>query len=77
MSVEVDNDVVRLSGRCLAEDAEALLVALQEGPERTVDLAGVTRLHLAVVQVLLAARRPVAGVPEQGFAARHLLNLLQ
>ena len=77
MSVEVEEEAVRLSGRCLAEDAEALLVALQEGPDRAVDLSSVTRLHLAVVQVLLAARRPVTGTPEQGFAARHLLNLLQ
>ena len=77
MSVLVEEGVVRLQGRCLAEDAEALLVALQEGPDRTVDLTGVTRLHLAVIQVLLAARPSVQGVPEQSFAARNLVNLLQ
>jgi len=77
MSVEVEDEVVRLIGRCLAEDAETLLVALQDGPGRTVDLSGVTRLHLAVVQVLLAARPAVRGAPDQSFAARHLLNLLQ
>jgi len=77
MSVLVEEGVIQLRGRCLAEDAEALLVALQERPDRIVDLSGVTRLHLAVVQLLLAARPTVHGVPEQGFAARHLINLLQ
>ena len=77
MSVRVEDEAIRLSGRCLAEDAETLLVALQEAPGRTVDLQGAQRLHLAVVQVLLAARPPIQGIPEGDFAARHLVNLLQ
>ena len=77
MSVEVEGDEIRLTDRCLAEDADALLVALQEEPNRTVDLSRATRLHLAVVQVLLATRAPVRSMPEQGFAARYLLHVLQ
>jgi hypothetical protein len=77
MSVRVEADVIHLIGRCLAEDAESVLLALQEEPGRTVDLAGVQRVHLAVVQVLLAIRPPVRGMPDNDFIAGHLFNLLQ
>jgi hypothetical protein len=62
MSVRIEDEVIYLAGRCLAEDAEALLVALQEGPIRTVDLV---------------VNEMVRGIPEQEFAAHHLVNLLQ
>lgn len=77
MSVTVQPDSIALSGRCLAEDAEPLIVALQDHPGRPVSLEGVQRLHLAVVQVLLAARPETIGVPESPFLARHLAHLLQ
>lgn len=77
MSVRVEAEAIHLVGRCLAEDAEALLVALQEGSGRVVDLEGAQRLHLAVVQILLAARPPIRGVPDHEFIAGHLVNLLQ
>lgn len=77
MSVRVEDAMIQLSGRCLAEDAEALLVALRDGPEPTVDIAGATHLHLAVLQLLLAARPQIRGIPDNDFAARYLLNLLQ
>jgi hypothetical protein len=77
MSVQIDGSVVRLSGRCGPEDAEGLLVALQEDRSRVVDLKNVQRLHLAVAQVLLAIRPTLNGVPDQPFLARHLANLYQ
>ena len=77
MSVRVEEGVIHLAGRCLAEDAESLLVALQEDPSRTVDLEAVQRLHLAVAQVLFAARPTVRGTPDSDFLARHLVNVLQ
>lgn len=77
MSVRVEQETIRLTGRCLADDADPLLVALQEAPWRTVDLAGATRMHLAVVQVLLAAHPRIAGIPDNAFLARYLINLLQ
>lgn len=76
MSVRVEGDTVHLAGRCLAEDAEALLVALQEGAQ-IVDLAKVQRMHLAVAQVLLSARPAVQGSPDNAFLARYFVNLLQ
>lgn len=77
MTVRIDSDAIHLIGRCAAEDADTLLVALQEAPSRTVDLCAAQRLHLAVAQVLLAARPPVRGMPASDFLARYLLNLLQ
>ncbi|AQR72824.1 hypothetical protein [Sphingomonas sp. LM7] len=77
MSVHVEDDVIHLAGRCQAEDAETLLVALQEGPDRIVDLAEVQRMHLAVAQVLLGARPAIRGNPANAFLARHFVNLLQ
>ena len=78
MSVRVEEEVIYLTGRCLAEDAEALLVALQENPARIVDLESAQRLHLAVAQVLLAAGAQTRGTPAGAFLVRHLVpNLLQ
>lgn len=77
MTVRVEPDGIHLIGRCSAEDADALLIALQDEAGRTVDLSGVQKLHLAVAQVLLAARPQVRGTPSSDFLARFLLNLLQ
>lgn len=77
MSVTVEDGVIRLSGRCSAEDAESLLVALQEREDAIVDLEGAQKLHMAVAQVLLAARPLVRGAPEDAFLADRLLPLLR
>jgi hypothetical protein len=76
MTVAAQNGVIRLHGRCLVEDAEPLLLALQDDPEATVDLAEASRLHLAVVQILLALRPSVTGTPQDPVVARHLLASL-
>lgn len=76
MSVAVEGDRIRLVGRCPAGDAEALLVALQDHPALAVDVAGAGKLHLAVLQVLLAAGRSVTGEPQHPFLAQHAANLL-
>ena len=77
MSVTVEGDIVRLAGRCGAEEAEALLAALRDAPGRSVDLTGVERLHLALVQILMAARPSLAGKPGDAFLSRHVLSLLE
>jgi len=65
MSVAVDGDVIALSGRCPAEDAEALLAALGDHPGARVDLTAVQRLHTAVLQILLALRPRLVGKPAE------------
>ena len=76
MSVRVENDTIRLEGACLVDDAEALLTAFQEGC-RQVDLGSATRLHLAIVQLLIAFRPKVLVVPDNSFLKLHLLPLFE
>jgi len=61
MTISVEKNVATLSGRCGAEDAEPLLLALQDSPELVVDLGAATRLHTAVVQILVALKPTVRG----------------
>ena len=64
-----NGDVARLEGAGTVDDAEPLLGFLLGGADRTVDLAACTSLHLAVVQVLRAARpRLVAGPADAALA---------
>ncbi|MBO9711448.1 hypothetical protein [Sphingomonas sp.] len=72
MSVRVEGDVIHLEGACLVEDAEPLLVALQEGATR-VELAAATRLHLAVAQLLIARKPIILSHPADTFLHRHVL----
>jgi hypothetical protein len=77
MSVRLDQDIVYLEGSCPVGDAEPLLAALQSAPEPIIDLSATTRLHLAVVQLLLAARPAVRGVPADPFLRDHILPRLR
>jgi len=77
MTVIVSGDTIHLAGACLVEDAEPLLVALQADPTRGVDMGAATRLHLAVVQLLLAVRPALSGVPADPFLRDRLLPLLR
>lgn len=76
MSVRVEADIVYLEGACPVGDAEPLLAALQDRI-LTIDLSGATRLHLAVVQLLLMARPASRGVPADPFLRDHILPLLR
>lgn len=77
MSVRPDQHIIHLEGACAVGDAESLLAALQAIPEAIVDLSAATRLHLAVVQLLLAARPAVRGVPADPFLRDHILPRLR
>jgi hypothetical protein len=72
MSVIVDGLCIRLEGRCLVDDAEPLLLALQDSPGATVEVGAADRLHLAVVQILLAAQPKLVGTLRDSTAARYL-----
>ena len=56
-----DSGVIVLEGECPVEDAEPLLERLQAHPDATVDWSACTRLHTAVIQVLMAAEVRVRG----------------
>jgi len=74
MSVMVQADGIQLSGRCSAEDAESLLVALQDQPDGPVDLAQVQRMHTAVLQLLLALRPTISQPPPDPLLREMILS---
>jgi hypothetical protein len=76
MSVRITGEVIRVEGVGAVADAEPILAALQEGPDRTVDLSGTTRLHSAIVQLLLACRPRIVGAPADPFYVTHIATLL-
>ncbi len=77
MSVTLDGERIRLSGACRVEDAETLLALLQADRGRTVDLAEVTHLHAAIVQLLLAFRPTLSGASADPFVATWLDPVLR
>jgi hypothetical protein len=71
MTIRRDNDgVIVLDGECPVEDAEALLQLLQAQPAGPVDWSGCTRLHTAVLQVLMASAPAMRGECRDAFVAR-------
>ncbi|MBT2246105.1 MULTISPECIES: hypothetical protein [Sphingobium] len=76
MSVTVESDYILISGHALVEDAEPLLEALSQFPNHRINVSGLIRAHLAVVQLLHAAGRPLTGVEVDGFRANMALASL-
>jgi hypothetical protein len=76
MTVRICDNVIHLEGRCLVEDAEPLLLALQDHTGLAVDLENATRLHLAIVQILMAVRPAISGTSKDPIVARFLLQAL-
>ncbi len=73
MTVTLADETIRISGAGRIEDAETLVALLQANKRRVVDLAEAAVLHTAVVQVLLAFRPRLAGLPEDPFFRTWLL----
>ena len=63
MTVSMQGDIVVLEGHCGSGEAEELLQLLLAAPSANVDWRACDGAHTAVVQVLLAARRPLIGPP--------------
>lgn len=77
MTVVVRGDgVIALEGACEAADAEALQRALLNDARTSVEWSACDHLHAAVLQVLLAAGRPVHGTPRSAFLRVHVSALL-
>lgn len=65
-----DHGVIVLEGECVVEDAETLLEHLQGQPAghaATVDWSACTRVHTAVLQVLMAAAPTMRGACGDAF----------
>jgi hypothetical protein len=67
-----DANTIRLIGACPADDGEALLQQLLANPGAEVDWRGCENAHAAVIQVLLAAKRPLRGPPAGEFLHRFI-----
>lgn len=67
MTVAIGKGCILLSGHATVEDAEPLLAALADHRKYSVDVSSLTRAHLAVVQLLHAAGRPLLGEPPDPF----------
>jgi hypothetical protein len=61
---------IRLTGTCLAEDAEPLLQHLLARPDAEIDWRDCAAAHAAVIQVMLVAQRPLVGPPKGEFLQR-------
>ena len=55
--------VIVLEGACPSEDAEILLQHLTSTPSSSVDISSCKSAHTAVIQVLLAFRPRLIGIP--------------
>lgn len=64
MTIALEGEVIRLSGRCVAEEAEPMLKHLLGGA-RQVDLSGCDYLHGALVQLLMASKPVIIGEPDE------------
>lgn len=70
MPVTPRKKTVALTGACGAEEAETLQAWLVAHPAGAIDIAKCDALHTAVLQVVMAAGRPVRGTPaDAGLAA--------
>lgn len=77
MTVRLDGQTIYLSGECRVEDAEPL-VGLLLGPSLAhVDISGVEGLHTAVIQVLIAFKPKVIGMPAAPFLKDWIIPILQ
>ncbi len=72
MTVALDGDVIGIHDPSRIEDAEALLVWLQQDRSRFVDLTHAGCPHAAVVQILLAFRPRFVAPPNDPFLERWL-----
>lgn len=77
MTVRIEGNVIHLEGQCRVEEAEDLLVALQEGNDIVVDVRQLSRLHLSLAQILIAVRPTLCGAPTDPFLRDWLLPLMR
>ncbi len=76
MTLRWDGGAILLEGECPADEAEGLLELVLAHPAAPIDWSRCRSAHTAVVQVLLAARRPLHGLPEDDFLRRWVLPCL-
>lgn len=77
MTVSLENGVIHLVGICPSGDAEELLQCLLADLSAEIDWRRCDAAHSAIVQILLAAGRPLIGPPRGAALAIVTPGLLQ
>jgi hypothetical protein len=72
----VDQNDIELVGICPLEEADTLFQYLLERRSAVVDWRKCERAHTAVIQVLLASKRPLKGPPAGTFLKDHVESVL-
>lgn len=76
MPIESRKSLATCSGVCSVEEAETLLGWLQDHPKGKLSLKSCEHLHTAVLQVLIAAGRPLKHLPDDAFLRTRVATLL-
>ncbi|MBB3264848.1 hypothetical protein FHW79_002466 [Azospirillum sp. OGB3] len=76
MPIRFEEKTARFEGACTIDEAIPLTEWLCSVAEPRLDLGGCTALHTALLQVLLAAGRPVAVPPEDTFLKGWVMPVL-
>jgi hypothetical protein len=76
MSIRIDGRTIFLEGRSSVEDAEILLLALQEQPDAAVSVEKVQKIHMAVLQILLALKPEIRGADASPFLSQNIFRSL-
>ncbi len=63
MAMTFKRNIAHFTDAVGVEEAEGFLAWLQKHPQAKLNLSACSHLHAAVLQVLMAARLPVAGWP--------------
>lgn len=78
MSIRVGEEGhILLEGDCSLDDVEPLLRGLLEAPGAELDWRGCHYVHAAILQLMLAAGRPVVGPPGDPFLEVYIGPLLR
>ena len=76
MTVNVRRRTIVLEGHCPVEDAEVLLIALQDDRKRVIDVSEMTGAHTAVIQILAMNAAEIRGSPDDEFVRTTILPAL-
>jgi hypothetical protein len=76
VTVELDQQTIRLKGDCPIEDAEPLLALLQDQAGYVVDISDMGLIHTAILQLLIALRPKVIGPSRDSFTNLWIIPLL-
>jgi len=76
MTIRRADNAIMLEGVCAVEDAELLMDELHKGAT-VVDWSGCTHLHTACLQVIMASKLPLRGVPANPNLARWVVPILR